>query len=261
MKKSVLVCLVFLLTACSSQMDTEVRPGNDGFVIGTGDNAILLTHGLSSSPREERALAEYLAAKNFTVYVVRLEGHGTSVEDLTRTKWEDWYKNYHEAYLNLKQEKQKVYVGGMSLGGVIALKLAEDEKVDGIIALAPSLVLDDERSKYAWFFKYFTKYSLRNISKEDLPYNYDRFPISSVAEMLEMSAVVQADLSKIDEPILIMQYRDDYRVNPASSQIVYEGVSSSKKDLDWIEGNGHVMITAPDKETHFGKIYGFIRNL
>lgn len=258
-KELILICAVFLLSACSSQMDTTIKPGNDGYVLGNGSNAILFTHGLSSSPHEDRALAEYLAERNFTVYVVRLEGHGTSVEDLTRTKWEDWYANYREAYLNLKETKEKVYVGGMSLGGVIALKLAEDEKVDGVISLAPSLVLDDERAKYAWFFKYFTKYSLRNISATDLPYNYDRFPVASVAQMLEMSGVVQNDLNKVDEPILIMQYKNDYRASPKSSQIVYDNVLSANKQLEWIEGTGHVMINDEDKETYFEQIYQFIK--
>lgn len=252
--------LSLLLTACSvSNIDTSVKPGNEGFVVGEGQIGVVLTHGLSSTPCEVKDLADYLSKKNITVYVVRLAGHGTSVEDLATKKWEDWYQNYKEAYLTLKPMKQKIFAAGMSVGGVIALKLAEDESVDGVIALAPALMLDDARSNYAWLFKYFTKYSSRVLREECKDNTYDKFSLNSVAESLEIANLVRKDLSKIDEPILIMQYKNDTRVKPESSRIVYDSISSEKKELDWLEGTGHVFLLDEGKEKYFEKIYQFIK--
>ncbi len=263
MKKTFLLLLssLFLfLSACSPpDVDAYVKPGNEGFVIGEGTTGLVLTHGLGATPCEVKDLANYLAAKNITVYVVRLAGHGTSVEDLNTRKWEDWYKNYKEAYLTLKPMKNKIFIGGMSIGGVIALKLAEQEQVDGIIALAPALIFDDSRTKYAWFFKYFSKYSSRVLRPECKDNTYDKFSINSVAESVELANLARKDLSKINEPVFLMQYKYDDRVNPESSQIVYDSISSDKKELNWIDGKGHVFLLDEGREKYFDQIYRFIK--
>lgn len=260
MKKIVLLIAgIFLIAACATTIDTKIKQGNEGFVIGNGSIGVLLTHGLAASPYEVRQLADYLAARNMTVYGVRLDGHGTSPEDLSRTTAAQWYTTYHNAYLSLKSQKQKVFVGGMSLGGALALKLAEDENVSGIIALAPALELDDSRSNYAWLFKYFTKYSSRNISSSLLPYYYPVFPVASVAEMVSFGKITEQGLGKITEPIFIMQYAHDYRVSPRSSQITYDSVASKDKTLQWLDGSNHVMIlNAPNETQYFEEIYRFI---
>ncbi len=259
MKRLLLVFVLFLI-ACSSTIDRTVKPGNEGYVVGNGSIGVLLTHGLSSSPHEEQYLADYLAARNMTVVVVLLPGHGTSPADLATTTWQEWYNSYRDAYISLKSSKQDVFVGGMSLGGSLALKLAEDENVTGIIALAPALKLTDNLAQYAWFFRYFVKYSARNISAADLPYNYDVFPVASVDEMNKLSDVVQKNISEIHEPILLMQYTDDYRVNTISSKIVYNGVNSSVKKLVWVNGTGHVMIQGADSNYSSEQIYEFIES-
>jgi carboxylesterase len=250
---------LLLLIACTVQIDTTIKQGNESFVIGNGTTALVITHGLGASPYEVRGLAEYLAKRNITVYGVRLDGHGTSKEDLATKTWQDWYKNYRDAYLSVKPLKQKVFIGGMSMGGAVALKLAEDENVDGVIALAPALILDDSRSNYAWLFKYFTQYSSRIIPNERKPYYYSAFPVAAVAESVTMANVVIKDLSKINKPILIMQYTNDTRVRPVSSQLVYDKISSTKKELVWLNGTGHVFLLDDGKEKYFERIYQFIK--
>ncbi|MEK6887038.1 MAG: alpha/beta fold hydrolase [Nanoarchaeota archaeon] len=256
------LCLILLLlfTACSSQfIETSVKKGSEGFVLGGGEIGVLLTHGLGASPCEVKELASYLAEKNISVYAVRLSGHGTSVEDLNSKKWEDWYQTYEEAYFTLKPLKKKIFVGGMSAGGVIALKLAEEQDVDGVIALAPAMILDDSRTNYAWFFKYFSKYSSRVLRPECKDNTYDKFSIASVAESVEMAKLVKKNLSKIDEPVFLMQYKFDNRVKPESSQIVYDSISSETKELNWLEGEGHVFLLDEGKEKYFEQIYRFIK--
>ena len=176
MKKALSLLFLFLI-ACSAvniAVDTSIKQGSEGFVVGDGSIGLVLTHGLGATPCEVKDLANYLAGKNITVYVVRLPGHGTSIEELDSKKWEDWYQNYKEAYMTLKPIKSKIFAAGMSVGGVIALKLAEDEDIDGVVALAPALIFDDSRSNYAWFFKYFSKYSSRTLRPECKDNTYDK---------------------------------------------------------------------------------------
>ena len=95
MKQNFLILFLMFsfLTACSSaDIDTSVKPGSEGFVAGNGSIGLILTHGLSSTPCEVKGLADYLAARNITVYVVRLAGHGTSIEDLYTKTLENFYQ-------------------------------------------------------------------------------------------------------------------------------------------------------------------------
>ncbi|MBS3115586.1 alpha/beta fold hydrolase [Candidatus Woesearchaeota archaeon] len=261
MKKALSLLFLFLI-ACSAvniAVDTSIKQGSEGFVVGDGSIGLVLTHGLGATPCEVKDLANYLAGKNITVYVVRLPGHGTSIEELDSKKWEDWYQNYKEAYMTLKPIKSKIFAAGMSVGGVIALKLAEDEDIDGVVALAPALIFDDSRSNYAWFFKYFSKYSSRTLRPECKDNTYDKFSIKSVAESVEFAKLIRKDLDKVTEPTFLMQYKDDDRVKPESSQIVYDSISSEKKELNWIDGKGHVFLLDEDKEKYFEQIYQFIK--
>jgi carboxylesterase len=253
------ICIALFLTACASQpVDISIKPGNEGFIIGNGTVAAVLSHGLGASPFEVKGLAEYLAARNIAVYAVRLDGHGTSIEHLSKTKWEDWYESFVNEYEIARSSHQKVFVGGMSLGGELALRVAEENGVDGVIALAPSLILDDKRSNYAWLFKYFTKYSSRVIPIDRKPFYYDKFSVSAVAESVELSKIVERDLGEVNVPVLIMQYANDTRVDSRSPQIVYDGISSQRKELVWIDGTGHVFLLDDGKEKYFEKIYEFI---
>jgi len=260
MKK--LILLLFILTACApSEIDFSIRPGNEEFVVGSGEDAVILSHGLAASPYEVRFLADYLAENGFTVYGIRLTGHGTSVEHLATTKWEDWYQIFENKFNEVSLNHDKVYVGGMSLGALLALKLVEDNGADGVIALAPALVLDDKRANFAFIFKYFTKYSSRVLSDEVKPFYYNKFSVTAVAENVKLGKIVKEDLDKITEPIFIMQYREDIRVDPESSQIVYDSVSSEVKELVWVDGEGHVMILGEGREEYFEKILEFIRKI
>lgn len=258
--KKLLILLVFLLACSSSVIDVTIKPGNEGFTVERGDVAVVLTHGFGASPYEVKGLSDYLAARNITVYAVRLDGHGTSVEHLATKKWTDWYRDYKTEFDAAKQKHSKVFVGGTSMGGVLALKLAEEENVQGIIAVAPALIMDDKRTEYAWLFKYFTKYSSRVIPAERQPYYYDKFPVAGVAEMVAMAKLVEKDLINIDEPIFIMQSTNDTRVSTKSSQIVYDSVSSDKKELVWAKSTEHIMFFDADKEKYFEQIYQFIKN-
>jgi carboxylesterase len=257
--KRLLITILLLLVACTQQkIDMSIKPGNEGFMIGNGSIGVILSHGLGASPYEVKALAEYLAQRNMTVYAVRLDGHGTSKEDLQYRTWEDWYANIQQTYDVMKGTKEKIFVGGSSLGGVLMLKFVEDHDVDGIIAIAPALILDDGRSNYAWLFKYFTKYSSRVVSEERKPYYYSAFPVASVAELVELSKIVMRDLPKITEPVFLLQSKDDDRVKAKSSQLVYDAVSSEKKELVWVNGTDHVVILIDGKEQYYEKIYQFI---
>ena len=85
---------------------------------------VLLIHGLTGTPMEVRLLGMGLHARGFTVAGVQLAGHCGSVEDLLATGWTDWYESVVQAADRLGERVDHLFVGGLSMGALLALKLA-----------------------------------------------------------------------------------------------------------------------------------------
>jgi pimeloyl-ACP methyl ester carboxylesterase len=108
--------------------------GNDAFTItGTTDHCWLLLHSYAASPDEMRALAEAIyATRQDTVVVPRLQGHATLPSELQQYTMDDWYTQVERELLVLKTTCAQVHIVGSSIGGALALRLAEDHDVAGV---------------------------------------------------------------------------------------------------------------------------------
>src|SRR2546423_256151 len=93
---------------------------------GSAETGFLLCHGFTGTPASMRAWGAHLAGAGFTVRCPLLPGHGTRWQDLNRTTWEDWYGAVREALLALLATCRTVFVGGLSMGGTLTLRLAEE---------------------------------------------------------------------------------------------------------------------------------------
>ena len=96
------------------------------FLLKGDRRGVLLIHGLTGTPLEMRLLAKGLNSAGFTVYGMQLAGHCGDVEDLLATGWRDWYASVEQAADRLLQQVDTLFVGGLSMGALLALKLAAD---------------------------------------------------------------------------------------------------------------------------------------
>jgi carboxylesterase len=99
-----------------------------------GRDGVLLIHGLTGTPTEMRMVGKGLNRAGFTVVGVRLAGHCGSEEDLVATTWQDWYASVEAAAEALHGKVDRLFVAGLSMGAVLALRLAavRPEWVDGV---------------------------------------------------------------------------------------------------------------------------------
>jgi len=89
---------------------------------------VLLLHGFSGSPASMKPWAQFLGEKGYAVEVPRLPGHGTRWQDLNKVAWTDWYAEAERALDRLRDTTEAVVVGALSMGGSVALRLAEERK-------------------------------------------------------------------------------------------------------------------------------------
>lgn len=119
----------------SNKLDLFIPGGRTGF---------LLLHGLSGTPVEMRYIANGLARAGYTVSVPRLAGHCGTMEELRATTWKDWVEGAEEALADLSKRCDHVFVGGLSMGAVLALKIAarNHDIIRGTACYAPTLWLN-----------------------------------------------------------------------------------------------------------------------
>ena len=117
---------------------------NVEFHMPGGRNGVLLIHGLTGTPTEMRFIGKGLNRNGFTVYGMQLAGHCGDEADLLATGRSDWYRSVVAAAEKLRGEVDRLFVAGLSMGALLALKLAADrpEMVDGLGLYGTTFVYD-----------------------------------------------------------------------------------------------------------------------
>jgi len=233
---------------------------------------IVLVHGYLSAPQEIRPMAEYLHARGFSVYGVRLKGHGTSPEAMTRVNWQDWIKSLARGDAAVRHCCQRVVVGGFSLGGVLAMSLAaaHSENVDGVFSINAPMKLRDARTAMIpailWWNKLLTSVRLpqaayRSICNKDTEnpgINYEVNYLRGTRQLQLAVAQCRKQLADVVAPALIIQADADPLVHPSSAKVLYENIGSSFKFLAEMDYDYHVIIRGEGSEKVFEKVGDFV---
>src|SRR5262245_29899131 len=91
-----------------------------------------------------RLLGERLASRGMTVTCPTLAGHGTSsAVDLDRARWTDWMSTVEVAFEALAARCRSLAIVGLSMGALLALRLARRRagELRALAALAAPLWL------------------------------------------------------------------------------------------------------------------------
>jgi carboxylesterase len=250
--------------------NSQIIKGAEPIFLPRGKTSVLLLHGMGGTPIELKELAYYLADRNISVFVPLLPNQGRSYSDLKKMNAEEVY-NASILYLDiLKKNSGKVFVGGLSTGGSISLKIAENENVSGIISLATPVTygfnfLGDSTLPIFDFLSKITP-SLRRIesglAKNEsvavvLP-SFDRLPVSVLLQGELLKDEANRNIEKINQPILILQSISDNRAAPSSAQYIFDNVNSISKTLIYLNNSGHVISMDYDKEQVFREVFNFI---
>lgn len=114
------------------------HPDHEPFLYKGGAPAAVLVHGFPGTALEMRPLGQALNAAGWTVQGLRLPGFGVEIEDLIEYQNEDWVKAVAAACKTLRSEgHDPILLIGYSFGGALALQVAAQQPVDGLILIAP----------------------------------------------------------------------------------------------------------------------------
>lgn len=218
----------------------------DAFFWEGGEVGVLLSHGYTATTVEVRRLAKILHEKGYTVSGPLLPGHGTTPEDMNKHTWEDWAQAIERAYLQLMISCERIFVGGESMGALLALYIASEyEDIEGILAYAPALIaqtttLDLIKLKIGSLF--ISSLPKDSIDRADRWQGYPVHPLRGAQQLLKLQNEIRGRLPRIKQPILIMQGRHDTSVAPEVPDIIDREIGSTDKEIHWLENSCHVML-------------------
>ena len=205
---------------------------SESFYLSGGKTGVLLLHGFTGSPASVLPWARGINEAGYSVSVPRLAGHGTRWQDLNETTWEDWYRSAENAFLALKANCDRVFVGGFSVGGALALKLSQvrGSEIEGLLLLNPS-IFDDRRSfNLVPALKYVLpsiKGGASDVAQGGAPvHGYGRIPLKALDSVRALWKIVERDLYLVDNPMLIGYSINDHVVSPNCSHTIIDNVSS-----------------------------------
>lgn len=223
------------------------------FLLTGGPVAMLLIHGFTGSPSEMRLLGHYLHERGLTVAAPLLPGHGTREEDLNQKRWTDWVDSVTQAYADLQRRCEVIFVGGESLGSLLALHLAQQQQqLDGAILLSPPIIVTDPRRYVVPLLKYLVPKAPKSeevfVDPTAIPrlWAYEQLPSFAAHEVLKLIHHVKRGLPQVTCPLLILQSTQDRTIHSNCARYIGQKVSSTDKQIVFLHDSGHVL--ALDRE-------------
>jgi carboxylesterase len=244
-----------------------VLSGAEPFTHDGGDIGVLLSHGFTGSPQSMRPWAEHLAAEGFTVRLPRLPGHGTTWQELNRTRFEDWYAVVDAELTDLTGRCSKVVVGGLSMGGTLVTRLAEQRGGDvaGLMLVNPAFRTEDRRLVALPLIKGLVPSvpAIGNdVRKEGVTeLAYSRTPLKALHSLVRAWDDVVHDLPQVTQPLLLMRSAVDHVVPASSSALLLSRISSKDVTEVILEDSYHVATLDHDAERIFQLSAEFARRV
>jgi carboxylesterase len=243
---------------------TLAATDTEAYAAAGGPIGVVLCHGFTGMPGSMRPWGEALAAAGHAVRIPLLPGHGTRWQDANRVGWQDWYAELERAFDALRADCEQTFVMGLSMGGTLAMRLAEERGSDvaGLVVVNGSLFTTRKDAKLLPLIRYVIP-SLppvgNDISKAGVTEPaYDRVPVKAAYQLSRLWAVTNTDLSRISQPLLVMTSRQDHVVEVENSERLMTAATSADKRQIWLEDSFHVATLDNDLPLIISKSLAFI---
>ena len=219
--------------------------GADPWSAEGGPHGALVLHGFTGNCGSMRPVAEALHEAGFAIEMPLLPGHGTTVEDLLPTGFDDWYAAAEDALEQLQDRVDRIVVVGLSMGGALTCVLAvEHPEIAGIACINAATQVNDEiRTTVEQMLAEGNDYIPpvgSDIALEGSTENaYEATPVPPLLTMFDAADRFASRLDKITCPTLVLTSRQDHVVPPSDSEYLVSKVAGPVEHV-WLENSYHV---------------------
>jgi len=238
------------------------------------DVGIVLVHGFLASPAELRNLGEALHEHGFTVYGLRLKGHGTSPWDLRDRGYEDWLESVRHGIHLMQRLTARVLLVGFSTGGSLSLYLGAQESlpVAGVCAISVPIHFQNPNMKFVVPLLHGANRLVRSVSSlegiksfvendsENPDINYHHMPMRGLYELKRLVDAMRERLAQVRCPVLLLQGTEDPVVVPSSVTDLQQALTGTKAEIHWVQSKLHGIACSNIGET-WDQVTEFARHI
>jgi carboxylesterase len=259
----------------------DLSPGsifNEG-----GDHAVLLLHGLSSSPLELRFLARQFAKEAFTTCVPVLHGYSAGTPEASIEQWIEAATAVFDA---LAQRYARVSVCGLSIGAALALAVARKRPNAQALALL-SLTLAYDGWAIPWYrflldWVYYTPMRNRWRYREHEPFGLrnevlrgkiaramqrnamsevgpSSISLTALHEANRLVKTVKPVLKDVHNDTLIIHAIDDETSSPRNARFVETNIGAAFVRTVWLDDSYHMITSDNEREIVARECVSFLR--
>lgn len=235
--------------------------------------ACLLIHGFTGTPKEMRWMGEYLNQEHGChVLGIRLAGHAIKPEYMIRARYTDWMASVEDGYHLLRNVSGRIYLVGLSMGGILSLLMSTRLDVVGAIAMSTPYRLPYDYP--AWVMRLLSRIIRFQPEAKDEPgsgwfdkaayaehVSYPQNPVRSGAELQLLVHEMRAALPKVNVPVMLIHSKNDTYVPPENLEHIYADLGTTDKAELYVTEAGHVITRDAARGEVFQAVSEFIQRI
>ena len=253
-------------------------------VAGHGDVGVVLLHGLTGTSAEMTPVAEALRGR-FPLYVVRVAGHETSVAELARTSWRDWYASATAGTDALLRIVPRVVVIGLSMGAMLTVRLAVERRdaVAGVVLLSPAIALGRAwvkrlRGPFRWLAAadahlpfvpgllarlVMTKggSDIADLAVRATHPGYRQVPLRALLNLMHLQRFAWDAAPALTQPALVIHAANDHTCPIDAARALFERLGSRDKRMVVLDKSFHVVTVDHDRKQVVDEIAAFLERV
>jgi carboxylesterase len=229
-------------------------------------------------------VAEALRGR-FPVYLARVAGHETSVSELARTSWRDWYASAAAGAEALLQVVPRIVVVGLSMGAMLSVRLAVERRdvVAGVVLLSPAIALGR-----AWVQRLRGPFRWLAAADAHLPFvpsllarlamtkggsdiadlavrathpGYRQVPLRALLNLMHLQRFAWDAAPALTQPALVMHATHDHTCPLDAARRLFERLGSAEKRMVVLDRSFHVVTVDHDREQVIAEIETFLAQI
>ncbi len=232
--------------------------------------AIIMVHGFPSTPYTYHWAAKEAYKQGYDVFVPLLPGFGTAVEDLYNTTFSQWFAYLQKVYETKRGAYEHLFVVGTSMGGSMALKLAQKFnspplQPDAICTIGAPVFLNDITvgviQKWGYYLMRLVALFTPALSPapfagsenkndgEELWVGYKGSFVKGGVSFMYALKTIRKDLPYITAPLIAMHDKRDKTISSKNLEVITSSVSSEHVERISTEmqsnHNRHILLSYP----------------
>ena len=237
------------------------------------ERGVLLIHGFTGTPFEMRHLGRRLHERGMTVECPLLPGHGHSAAALAKSTRHDWYGAAERALFTLRERCPRIAVVGLSMGGLLALRLCRywRDEIGAVAALSTPLWLPKPA---ATALRLARRLPLTPVALPGIPKllgsdcrdpqmrranpSIGSMPVAAVLQFVELMEIVRTELPGVETPALVMHARRDHTAPYACSEPLARELGATTVKHRPLERSYHLMTIDVERDAVASTVATFI---